>query len=78
MDNLIQISELLEKQKKKQEEKKKLQRKRKVDISASYAAIEHCLNYLNMNNIQELNHLKATMKQTMKTLARMSVEDTSN
>jgi DNA-binding protein H-NS len=78
MDNLVQISDLIEKQKKTQEEKKKQDRKRKTDLSASYAAIENCLNFLNMNNIQELNHLKSSMKQTMKTLARLSLEDTSN
>lgn len=58
---LLDISPIIEDRKQKED-------LRKLDIQASYALIENCYKFLNMNNLQEVEGLKLHMKQTLKKL----------
>ena len=59
---------------KKLEEKVKEQRDRKLDIEASYAAIETCLKIININDLEELKSLKTSMRLTLKELRKKFYE----
>lgn len=74
MDNLVDLPQQIEKRRKEKELEKKAKEKRKLDISASYSAIENCLKFLEMNKLPELVQLKDSMKKAQKTLARLSIE----
>jgi hypothetical protein len=74
MENVISIEKLKEERNKKKLEIQRTKDKRRIDISASYASIENCLKYIEMNKLKELDNLKASMKQTLKNLAKASLE----
>jgi hypothetical protein len=44
---------------------------RSLDAKASHAALEVCLFSLDINNLEELNLLKAQIKKTMKVLEKI-------
>lgn len=52
-------------------DRKQAKEMRKLDAHASYVCLEKCLNYLNMNKIEELNKIKEEIKRTMKVLGEI-------
>lgn len=42
-----------------------------LDAQASYVSLEKCLNYLDMNKMEELNKIKKQIKDTMELLSKI-------
>jgi hypothetical protein len=61
MGNLINLVALIK-------GKKKVVDQKQLDMAASYACLERCLRYIEMNNLPELKDLKTAMYRTMKIL----------
>ena len=48
----------------------KEERKLEIDVQASYASLERCLKFLEMNSLPELRNVKAMMRKTMHNLRK--------
>jgi hypothetical protein len=59
---------------KERKQKVKQERDRKLDIEASYAAIETCLKIININDLKELRSLKSSMRLTLNELRKKFYE----
>jgi hypothetical protein len=62
--NLVDLSKVIG-------DKKQKEAMKKLDAQASYASIETCLTYLQLNKLEGLDKLKDEMKKTLKMLAEM-------
>lgn len=67
MDNLIDIVSIIKKRK--EERNKKL-----LDIEASLVCLNQCLEYINLNNLPEMEEFKKITKQTMIKLKKIKDE----
>lgn len=66
MGKLVDLQEI--KQKNKQTNEVKY-----VDAQASYVVLKNCLDYLKMNNLEELNLVKREIRLAMKKLSEISI-----
>lgn len=73
MEEIIKISDVLERKKKEKEKKEAIARKKQLDISASYASIEECLKYLDIGNLEETKEIRGQMKISLKLLAKVGL-----
>jgi len=62
MTNLVEITKIINK-------KKEDDFIRKLDLQASYVALEMCLKTIEINSLPELKSIKESIKKTMKLLA---------
>ena len=58
MSEIVNIEEIRKRQVR--EDKKK-----QIDIEASYASLERCLKFIEMNSLPELRNVKSMMRKTM-------------
>lgn len=65
------MSEVVSIEKRRKQQVKK-DRKKDIDIQASYASLERCLKFIEMNDLPELRNVKSMMRKTMHQLRKMA------